>query len=118
MRKPAPRTERIGSLIQEALGRLLIEEFQLPGAGFLTVTRVEMSRDLLTARVFVAVFGVDRPEEAVRGLERRAGHIRRILASRLNLKYNPALFFVPDPGPGQEERIDKIRRTDRGHDGD
>ncbi|NLH75414.1 MAG: 30S ribosome-binding factor RbfA [Acidobacteria bacterium] len=109
------RTKRVAELVQAEIGRLLIAEFQDAHSGLLTVTRVEMTPDLLTARVFVSVFGADDPAALLDRLERRKGYIRRTLASRIELKYNPELFFALDPGPEQQERIDRLLEETKRH---
>src|SRR5512136_899762 len=93
------RTRRVAELIRTELSRLLITEVQDPASGLLTVTRVEMTPDLLTARVFLSVFGAEDPEALLARIERSRGALRRALASRVKLKYNPELFFALDPGP-------------------
>ena len=102
------RPRRVAELVQAEISRILIGEFQDAGPGFLTVTRVEMTPDLLTARVFLSVFGTDNPRLLLDRVEKSKGYIRRTLASRVKLKYNPELFFALDPGPGHQERIDKL----------
>lgn len=109
------RPRRVAELVQAELGRMLIEEFQVAGSGFLTVTRVEMTPDLLTARVFLTVFGTDDPGALLGRIERSAGRIRRVLASRVKLKYNPQLFFALDPGPAQEAKIDRLIEESKTH---
>ena len=68
------RTRRVAELVQAELSRLLITEFQDAASGLLTVTRVEMTPDLLTARVFLSVFGTAGPRRAPR--PHRAGQGR------------------------------------------
>ena len=109
------RTRRVAELVQAELSRLLIVEFQDASSGLLTVTRVEMTPDLLTARVFLSVFGTDDPAALLDRLEKRKGYIRRTLASRIELKYNPQLFFALDPGPGHQERIDRLIEETKKH---
>jgi ribosome-binding factor A len=107
------RAKRVAHRIMEELGRFLIEEVQ--GPGLITVTRVEMTPDLMTARVFLSVFGGEEPEEVLARLERMKGPIRRLLASRVNLKYNPELIFSPDPAPEYGERLDRLIEKARKH---
>jgi ribosome-binding factor A len=109
------RTQRVAELVQEELSCILIAEFQDPTSGFLTVTRVEMTPDLLEARVFLSIFGTGDPGAVLGRLERSKGRIRRTLASRIKLKYNPELFFALDPGPGHQERIDKLIEEAKRH---
>jgi ribosome-binding factor A len=109
------RTRRVAELIRSELSRLLITEFQDPASGLLTVTRVEMTPDLLTARVFLSVFGAADPAALLDRLERSRGALRRALASRVKLKYNPELFFALDPGPEHQDRIDRLIEETKRH---
>jgi ribosome-binding factor A len=113
-RNPGNRSRRISELIREALSRILIENVQNPETGLLTVTRVEMSSDLLTARIHIRSIGqlISGPDIA-EILDARKDHIRRRLASRLNLKYNPQLVFAWDPSPELEEKIDTIMAAEK-----
>jgi len=111
------RPQRVAELVQAELSRILIGEFQDAASGVLTVTRVEMTPDLLTACVFLSVFGTDDPAALLDRIDRSKGHIRRMLASRVKLKYNPELFFALDPGPEHQERIDKLIEETKRHGG-
>lgn len=111
------RPRRVAELVQAELSRLLISEFQDPASGLLTVTRVEMTPDLLTARVFLSVFGAGDPSAQLGRLERAKGQIRKALASRVKLKYNPQLIFALDPGPEHQDRIDKLIEETKKHGG-
>ena len=109
------RARRVAELVQAELSRILIAEVQDPASGFLTVTRVEMTPDLLTARVFLSVFGTGDAAALLERIERSKGHLRRALASRVKLKYNPQLFFVLDPGPEHQDKIDRLIEETKRH---
>ncbi len=109
------RTRRVAELIRSELSRLLLAEFQDPASGLLTVTRVEMTPDLLTARVFLTVFGADDPAALLDRIERGRGALRKALATRVKLKYNPQLFFGLDPGPEHQDRIDRLIEEAKRH---
>lgn len=108
------RPKRVASLIKATLGRILVREFQGAGTGLITVTRVEMTADLQSARVFISLFGHLDPRETLNLLERKKGYLRRAIASEVKLKYNPTLDFALDPTPEYESRIDALinRLTD------
>lgn len=108
MKKPGIRTRRVAELIQEEIGRILIREFQDGSSGLLTVTGVDVTPDLLSARITLSVFGSQDPQAILDHLERSKGLLRKALASRVKLKYNPKLFFVLDRGPEHQERIDRL----------
>jgi ribosome-binding factor A len=102
------RQKRVGSLIKETLGRIFVEDIQNSSSGLITITRVEMSADLLTAHVYLSIFGDVNKEELVDLLEKRKGHLRKAIASEVKLKYNPDLVFSLDPTPEYETRIDRL----------
>jgi ribosome-binding factor A len=109
------RTRRVAELIRDELGRLLLAEFQDPDSGLLTVTRVEVTPDLLAARVHLSIFGGKDPRGLLERIERRRGALRHALASRVPLKYNPQLFFMLDPGPEHQDRIDRLIEETKRH---
>lgn len=103
------RAHRVGQLLQQTLGDLLVNEIKDPRVGFVTVTEVRPSDDLRTARVYVSIYG-DEPtrKESLAGLEEAAGFIKRELARRVNLRYTPSLTFVLDRTLDQAERLDQL----------
>lgn len=101
------RPKRVAHLIQETLSRIFLEEFQ-GSTDLITVTRVEMSADLRVAHVTLSVFGPGPKQAFWDRLERSKGFLRKSVASRVKLKYNPALIFHRDPAPEHESRIDEL----------
>ncbi|NMC64796.1 MAG: 30S ribosome-binding factor RbfA [Acidobacteria bacterium] len=108
MRKEASyRPKRVSHLVRQEISQYLINE--LPElTGFLTVTGVEMPADLRTAKISVSVLEKDKRQLVLMKLEKAAPHFRRLLATRLNLRYNPELIFVLDTSVDQEEKIDHL----------
>lgn len=102
------RQKRVASLIKEELGRLLMEDIQGSSRGLITITRVEMSSDLKSARVYISLFGSGEKETIIDSLNERKGHFRKSIASKINLKYNPMLIFSLDPASDYERRIDEL----------
>ncbi|MFQ5520774.1 MAG: 30S ribosome-binding factor RbfA [Candidatus Methylomirabilia bacterium] len=91
------RIERVNQLIKEEISGLLHRELKDPRIGFVTVTDVEVSKDLRTAKVYVSVLG---PEEQWRStltaLESARGFIRNWLRQHLTLRVTPTLVFRAD----------------------
>lgn len=110
MKDESRRQKKIGSLLLEALSRILIEELHGVTTALVTVTRVDVPADLKSAHVYLSVFGPDDPASIFAHLERRTGFIRKRLASAVKLKYNPVLFFALDPSADMSERIDRLLR--------
>jgi ribosome-binding factor A len=74
-----------------------------------TITGVETSRELDSARVYVQLLGDEaRRAEALRGLQNAAGYLRRQLARRLRLRKVPELRFVWDETLERATRIERL----------
>lgn len=93
------RTERVGRLIQEKIGALIVGgRIKDPRVNpFLSVTRVHVSRDLSWAEVYVSTY---RPEanlsSGVAGLQSAAGFIQSQLAKEIKIRSTPKLRFHED----------------------
>ena len=93
------RTQRVGSLVRDTVGRLILTELSDPriDPARTSVVRVEVPEDLLTAKVFVSVLGDDALQrKTLRALRHAAGHIQELLGRRLALKHTPRLTFEFD----------------------
>jgi ribosome-binding factor A len=108
------RIERVGRLMQEKLGALIVEgKIKDPRVdSFLSVTHVEVSRDLSYADVYVSSF--KSPEglaRGVEGLQNAAGFIQSQLAGQIRLRQTPRLRFFEDAGI--REGFDLIKKIER-----
>ena len=91
------RLERVNQLIKEEISGALQRELKDPRLGFVTVTDVEVSRDLRAAKVFVSILGSEEEWRATLGaLEGARGFLRHWLMRRLRLRTVPQLSFRPD----------------------
>ncbi len=109
------RQKKVASLIQEILSSQLITLMQDSEAGLITVTRVEISKDLQIAHVYVSVFGEEDPKAALRHIDDLQKSLRKSIASRSKLKYNPRLIFSLDPQVGHESRIEELLHGSKDH---
>jgi ribosome-binding factor A len=97
MAKDNPRAKRLGEQIQRELTELLRRQVKDERIGNVTITAVNVSGDLRTARVYYLVFGKDGPDVKVqRGLESAAGFLRNALSKALMIRYTPTLTFELD----------------------
>ena len=95
------RTVRLGQLIQEKAGALIVEgKVKDPRVNaFLSITRVEVSKDLVWADVFVSTFKPESGlEKGVAGLQSAAGFIQAKIAETARLRQTPRLRFHADAG--------------------
>jgi ribosome-binding factor A len=108
------RTERVGSLIREKIGELVVSgKIKDPRVdSFLSVTRVNVSRDLAYADVYVSSFKTEAGlEKGVAGLQSAAGYIQAQLAHLMHIRQTPRLRFHADAGIREGfEIIQKIEK--------
>src|SRR5437763_14380416 len=91
------RADRVNSLLQRELGTLISEELRDPRIAFPTVTAVENTPDLRSAKVHVSVLGDEEASAAtLKALEDAKPFVRRELGSRTGLRFVPQLTFVHD----------------------
>ncbi|MBA3795931.1 MAG: 30S ribosome-binding factor RbfA, partial [Chloroflexi bacterium] len=99
------RTERLDELLREEISAVLSRDVQDPRIGFVTVTRVEVTRDLSHATVWVSIIG--SPEErrdSIRGLERAMPFVRGRLAP-LRMRRIPQLHVRYDESVERGTRV-------------
>jgi ribosome-binding factor A len=91
------RMGRIDSELQRELARLISTELKDPRLGFVTVTRVEITNDLQTAKVFVSIIG-DRhvARQSMEALDHAKGFLRGELGHAVALRHTPSISFVED----------------------
>ena len=111
MKEHSHRTERVADLIRQELGQLLERQVKDPRIGFVTVTRVEVTRDLRSARVAVTILGNEQQKKnTLLGLAAAQGFLRHELAQRLKLRHTPQLEFQIDQSLQAESRVEELLR--------
>lgn len=77
--------------------------------GFLTVLRVEVAPDLSSAKVHISKMGGEgATQEAVRALNRAAGHVRSEIAARMHIRRAPEFRFIADDGARYAAHINEL----------
>ena len=103
------RPDRVADQIRSELAALLAREVHDPGLGFVTITRVQVSRDLQQARVFYTVLGDEKSRrQSDRTLHRALPFLRRQIGARLRLKRVPELHFFYDESIAGQDRIEQL----------
>jgi ribosome-binding factor A len=103
------RQDRLRDQIKREVADILLYTVKNPKLGFVTVTGVEVSKDLKYAKVFYTAMGsnVEKAQSA-RTLERVKGVIRAELGKRLKLRSIPILSFHIDRSLDYGEKIDSL----------
>jgi ribosome-binding factor A len=115
---PAPsdgrRTKRVAELIQRHFAEALRREVDDPRFAAVVVTGVEVSDDLMIAKIGVRLLVADDDQKQRRDivdrLRRASPRLRRAITPRLELKRAPELRFHYDTGPDAHQRVSELLR--------
>ena len=105
------RINRINEEIQKELSSLLrsLKDPRVQG-GMVTITHVDTTSDLRSAKVFVSVLDKTQEKDVVKGLKNAAGWLRRELGAAIKLRFTPELQFVADDSIEQGAHILQMLR--------
>lgn len=103
------RAERVAGLLRRELADILHGEFEyeIP-RGLISVTDVEVARDLSHARVYIAVLEIEQAREIIGFLNEHAGQVRHELGKRVRLRLTPSLKFLHDTSSETGDRIEQL----------
>jgi len=104
------RPDRVAEAIREGVASFLSDGAKDPRIrGFVTVTAVDVTRDLRNATVFVSVMGDDEAKKATfEGLASVAHHLRSLLGKSLRLRNAPEIHFKLDESIARASRIEEL----------
>ena len=112
------RADRVNALLQRELGTLISEELRDPRIAFATVTAVEVTDDLRSARVHVSVLGDDETQKrTMAALEDAKAFLRREIGARTDLRFVPELTFASDRSAERAVRIAGLLREAKKQEG-
>lgn len=104
-----PRMRRINEVLREVIGATIATDLSDPRIGFVTVTSVETSPDLRSAKVHVSVLGDEEARErSLAGLRASHGVIQSKIAAETRMKRTPTLSFHYDSTIEQGMRISQL----------
>jgi ribosome-binding factor A len=104
------RTDRLNSLLKEVISEVIRREVRNPHVTELvTVTRVEITKDLHYAKVFISVIGTEQQKtETINALQSAAGFIAVNSSQRVRMRYFPELRFKLDDSVDKHLRIEEL----------
>ncbi len=106
------RLKRIGDRIQIELSEILIKDVSDPRLVGIYITDVKVDREIAYANIYVsAIEGKSRSAEILTGLNHANPYLRRLLASKIELRVFPKLRFFWDPTPERADHIERLLNT-------
>lgn len=109
--KSFQRTDRVAAQLRREIGTLVHEAVRDNGLPSVSVSDVEVTRDLSHAKVFVTALQAERAAEAVSGLKELAREFRYRLGKMLKLRSVPELHFHYDESVDRGEQIENLLRA-------
>jgi ribosome-binding factor A len=103
------RNQRLGAQILRSLSELLRLETKDPALSAISLTAVELTRDLSVARIHFSLLKPgDDPQPALDGLQRAAGFLRGRLGGMLKVRHVPELRFSHDDSAARSDEISRL----------
>lgn len=104
------RTDRLNSLLKEVISEVIKRDVRNPHvAELITVTRVEITKDLHYAKVYISVIGTDeQKKETLTALQSAAGFIAVNSSQKVVMRYFPELTFKLDDSVEKHMRIEEL----------
>lgn len=112
------RSDRVSAQLRRELGTLVHEAVREGGLPSVSVSDVEITRDLAHAKVFVTALLPEQSKSAVKGLNAMSKDIRYALARAMKLRHVPELQFYYDDSVDRGERIENLLRSQPSSDAD
>ena len=102
------RLNRVNELIRATIAEIISREVEMPPGVFVTVAKVDTTRDLRYAQVFVSVFPEKKFGNAIKILNKKLYILQGSLNKKLHMKPLPRIEFVSDHTEAEADKIEKL----------
>jgi len=102
--------QKINSLIREEIADIFNRELSLKPGVFLTVLKVDTTKDLRYTNIFVSVFPEKEGNYALVALKNEKSNVQRILNKKLHMKVVPRIVFKLDKTEAEADIIEGLLR--------
>ena len=98
-------------MIHKEISEMVVKTIKDPRIGFVTITRVAVSEDCRSAKVYFSVAGtIEERRRSMEGLSSAKGYVRKELGRRIRLRYTPEIIFKFDPSIEYSIHIGEVIR--------
>lgn len=109
--KESHRVSRVEREIQQILAQFILRSISFPPGVLATVTRVQSTKELRTAKIFMSFMGDEEAQaEAMEILEERKSLVQNHLNKSMHMKFVPRISFVLDKGLDHMLHIEGLLR--------
>lgn len=104
--------KKVSRALKRHVSDILRDEISDPRIEFVTITRVEVQKDLRAAKIFYAVFDEEVDKEEIRkGLKSAESFVRAELAKRIAMKFTPKISFRKDIKKKRDQLVEDILKV-------
>ena len=108
-RKNTNRMDKVNEEFKREIGIIIDQDLKNTNiTGLVSVTKVKVSPDLKSARVYISIINAKSKKNTFEGIKKAAGFIRCELAEKINLRYTPSLTFELDESMEYGQHIENI----------
>jgi len=102
------RSERVAAQLHREIAKIIQQEVKNPDVGFVSVSEVNVSRDISMARIYVTVFDSETAITTIKALNKAAGFIRNRVGQNMRMRHVPELRFLHDASVETGARVDAL----------
>lgn len=105
------RKDRLEELIKRIVSEIIFRELKDPRIGFVTVTGVELSKDLAEAKIGISILGSSTEvRKSMEGIRSSSGYVQKLLGKELKIRNVPRVHFFLDKSV--EEGVELVNRIE------
>jgi len=102
------RLEKVNSLLEREIGKIIQREIFFPDGVLPTLARVETTSNLIEAKVFITVWPEDKSEQVIKTLNKEIYDIQQEINKKLNMRPVPKIRFVKDEIISKAGKIEEL----------
>ena len=102
------RIEKINDLIRDQIAKIITKDLTLRSGVFVSVLKVDTSRDLRYSQVFISVYPANSNEYVQKTLDKERFKIQGLLNDSLKTRYHPKISFKIDNSQENLESLEKV----------
>lgn len=103
------RVEKVQEFIKQEISKIILTELKDPRVGFATITQVEATGDLRSAKIYVSLMGSDEQKaETWKGLQSSLGYMRSEIGKRIRMRITPELSLHIDESLNYSAHIQEL----------
>jgi ribosome-binding factor A len=102
------RILKINHLIKQEVGKIILNELELPSSTLVTVTRVKSSNNLSSAKIYISVIPEEKYQDAIKEIDKKIFYVQKKLNKKLELRVVPRIIFEKEEQTIKADEVEKI----------